>query len=151
MKMMAITLHQPWAMLVATGWKEVETRDWYTAYRGPLAIHAGKHFTKVQQCALDRILQECDFPLALAGQLDFGAVVAVCTLAACIHVRNVPAHPLLLKPPFTPAHGWDVEREMGDYSGDRWAWILRDVRRLTPAIPARGYRKLWGWTHRGIE
>jgi hypothetical protein len=25
----AITLHQPWASLVAKGWKQYETRDWY--------------------------------------------------------------------------------------------------------------------------
>lgn len=39
--MKALTLHQPWATLVALGIKTVETRSWYTPYRGPLAIHAG--------------------------------------------------------------------------------------------------------------
>lgn len=39
--MRAITLHQPWASLVAHGVKLDETRSWRTPYRGPLAIHAG--------------------------------------------------------------------------------------------------------------
>ena len=38
----AITLLQPYAALVAIGAKTIETRSWYTPYRGPLAIHAGK-------------------------------------------------------------------------------------------------------------
>jgi hypothetical protein len=42
MAVKAITLQQPWASLIALGAKSVETRSWSTAYRGPLAIHAGK-------------------------------------------------------------------------------------------------------------
>ena len=37
----ALTLHQPWASLIAIGAKTMETRSWSTSYRGPLAIHAG--------------------------------------------------------------------------------------------------------------
>ena len=37
----ALTLHQPWASLIALGVKTIETRSWSTPYRGPLAIHAG--------------------------------------------------------------------------------------------------------------
>lgn len=40
--MRALTLHQPWASLIAVGAKSIETRSWRTNYRGPLAIHAGK-------------------------------------------------------------------------------------------------------------
>jgi len=36
----ALTLHQPWASLIAVGAKRIETRSWSTSYRGPLAIHA---------------------------------------------------------------------------------------------------------------
>lgn len=35
-----MTLHQPWASLVAVGAKTIETRSWSTTYRGPLLIHA---------------------------------------------------------------------------------------------------------------
>lgn len=40
--MKMLTLHQPWASLIACGVKTIETRSWSTDYRGPLAIHAGK-------------------------------------------------------------------------------------------------------------
>lgn len=36
-----LTLHQPWATLIALGVKTIETRSWSTKYRGPIAIHAG--------------------------------------------------------------------------------------------------------------
>lgn len=42
--MKVLTLHQPWASLVALGVKTIETRSWSTSYRGPLAIHAGASF-----------------------------------------------------------------------------------------------------------
>lgn len=36
----ALTLHQPYASLVACGVKTIETRSWRTNYRGRIAIHA---------------------------------------------------------------------------------------------------------------
>ncbi len=41
--MKALSLHQPWASLIAEGVKTIETRSRATRYRGPLAIHAAKH------------------------------------------------------------------------------------------------------------
>jgi hypothetical protein len=37
-----ITLKQPWASLIACGYKEYEFRSWNTKYRGTIYIHAGK-------------------------------------------------------------------------------------------------------------
>src|SRR3712207_3561005 len=42
----AITLHQPWATLMSVGAKMWETRSWATDYRGKIAIHASKTFSK---------------------------------------------------------------------------------------------------------
>ncbi|HET8777953.1 MAG TPA: hypothetical protein VFN76_09870 [Candidatus Limnocylindria bacterium] len=42
--MKALSLTQPWASLVAIGAKTIETRNWTTAHRGPVAIHAAKGF-----------------------------------------------------------------------------------------------------------
>lgn len=41
--MRALTIRQPWASLIATGAKTIETRPWRTDYRGPVLIHAGAH------------------------------------------------------------------------------------------------------------
>ena len=42
--MKALSVTQPWATLIATGQKQIETRSWGTRYRGPLYIHAAKRF-----------------------------------------------------------------------------------------------------------
>lgn len=36
--MKALSVKQPWANLIASGAKTIETRTWYTPYRGPLVI-----------------------------------------------------------------------------------------------------------------
>lgn len=36
--MKAISVKQPWANLIASGEKSIETRTWHTDYRGPLLI-----------------------------------------------------------------------------------------------------------------
>ena len=38
--MLALSVRQPWASLIAWGEKTVEVRSWRTAYRGPLLIYA---------------------------------------------------------------------------------------------------------------
>jgi hypothetical protein len=40
----ALSVQQPWAWLIAHGWKPVENRTWRTSFRGPLWIHAGQRF-----------------------------------------------------------------------------------------------------------
>lgn len=40
--MKAISLHQPWASWIALGKKTIETRTWYTHYRGDLLIASTK-------------------------------------------------------------------------------------------------------------
>lgn len=141
--MKAITLHQPWAGLLAAGWKEVETRGWYTSYRGPLAIHAGA------RPADPADLSYFTFALAKYGQqmpeLLYGVVVATCVLIACLPASLVEYKTKQLKESFTPRHGWDVERIFGNYDVGRWAFVLRDVRPLEKPATARGSRKLWDW------
>ena len=44
--MKTITLKQPWASLVANGYKEYEFRSWKIKYRGDILIHAGKGIDK---------------------------------------------------------------------------------------------------------
>lgn len=38
----ALSIMQPWAWLIVAGHKDVENRTWWTNYRGPVLIHAGK-------------------------------------------------------------------------------------------------------------
>lgn len=40
--MKGLSVRQPWAYLIVHGFKDVENRNWQTAFRGRVYIHAGK-------------------------------------------------------------------------------------------------------------
>lgn len=40
--MKAVSVKQPWASMIADGDKDIETRTWYTAYRGRILIVSSK-------------------------------------------------------------------------------------------------------------
>ena len=42
--MKALSIRQPWASLIADGYKNIENRSWATNFRGRIYIHAGKRF-----------------------------------------------------------------------------------------------------------
>ena len=114
--MKAITLYQPWASAVAFEKKRYETRSRSTSYRGLLAIHAGKTTKYV--------------PLADIRRLPFGAVVAICELAACVPTERI-------------GDLSDEELRWGDFSPGRWAWELRRVVALNTPVAIRGAQGLW--------
>ena len=71
--MKAITIHQPYAHLVATGDKRVENRSWLITYRGPIAIHAGKSLLWLD--LNDDKTKDVEYDIDLSD-MAFGAVVA---------------------------------------------------------------------------
>lgn len=93
--MKVLTLHQPWASLIALGVKSIETRSWSTKYRGPLAIHAG---AKKPRNVWAQDTPDVYDPIAMGRYLEIsedvhgtgsflyewrgslGAIVATCTL-----------------------------------------------------------------------
>lgn len=122
----SISLHQPWASLIACGYKQYETRHWTTNYRGKIAIHAAKNFIYIPQ--LLQLLGKKDkleFPL--------GAIVAIADLTDCI----------LMDREFINLQS-DTEKRCGDWQIGRYAWKLENVRAIEP-IPQRGYQGLWNW------
>lgn len=128
--MKALTLTQPWATLVATGRKRVETRSWRTHYRGPLAIHAAKGFPAAARefASAERTLER------LPARVPLGAIVATCRIVDCR-----PAVEVALKVTA-------LERLYGDYEPGRWAWILEDIKALPEPVWVRGKLSLWEWT-----
>jgi hypothetical protein len=130
-----VSLTQPWASLVAIGAKRIETRSWPAKYRGPLAIHAAKGFPKY---ARELCLQE-PFKSALAkggfntpAELPLGAVVAICRLDAVWKIDK---------------ESWIPEDQapFGDFTPERYAWNLVEIKRLSEPVPAGGQRGLWEW------
>src|SRR5829696_4018568 len=109
--MKALTLTQPWATLVATGLKKVETRSWTTRYRGSLAIHAARGFPRIA-----REFAEGERAMGrLVAEVPLGAVVAIARLVDVRPASEMEGEISIL------------ERSYGDYSAGRYAWMLEDI------------------------
>lgn len=137
--MKAITLHQPWASLVALGAKTYETRSWATKYRGPLAIHAGKAMSRdARELCYDQpyfdVLHDAGYD---PFNLPLGAVVAVCELVICLPTTYSLRESVS-----------EYNRAFGNWGPGRYAWQLTNIRRFNPAISARGTQNLWNWDER---
>lgn len=141
--MKVLSLTQPWAQLIAVGAKQIETRSWYTAYRGPLLIHAAKGFPKWAK----ETCEEDEFRDALSGllpsQLPTAAIVCRCELLACVKTDDVHKLRTVGIVPHVQ------ELKFGDYSEGRYAWGLRLIERFTEPIPALGKLGLWEFDFQG--
>jgi len=139
-----LTMTQPWATLVAIGANVIETRDWPTKHRGPFAIHAAKGFPPDAR-ALCRT-QPFRAALAAGGyasadDLPRGAIVAVAELKSLLAcgpstLRDIRARSRRGE---LPPH----EADFGDFSDGRDGFVLDDVRRVEPPVPARGMLGFW--------
>lgn len=125
--MRALTLHQPWASLIACGAKLIETRIWppYQDCAGELiAIHAGatehRRFRKTDPQVLT-LLGTQDLPVQ--------AILAVAVIRDWLPTQAASPGP--------------AEQHLGDYSPGRWAWRLAHIRPLAEPLPCKGHHKLW--------
>lgn len=140
----ALTLHQPWASLIAEGLKTEETRGWPpppNIIGTRIAIHAGKRKpTKYE-------LELWDLNKSTDEDAPFGAIVCTAKLAGTFQVLGVEQvtgtvrivegrHRGALQQPYSA----DI---YGDWSPGRWIWCLEDVRKLTRPVPTRGYQQVW--------
>jgi hypothetical protein len=138
---MAISLWQPWATLVAIGAKRIETRGWSPWYRGALVIHASKRFAVPER-------DLCDWPifkvaLARGGyaswkDLPLGAAVCLTELREVHRTEDLLARGIV-------GDRGQEEREFGDYRGERYGWLLGEPRRFSSPIPfsgAQGFFKI---------
>ena len=125
--MKAISLWQPWASAIALGHKSIETRQWTTRHRGPLAIHAAKRFGPKERefASVERALGR------MPDRLPFGAIVAV---ARVVDVRRTDDLDLIIGP---------IERLYGNYGSGRFGWMLTDVQPLAEPIPWKGLQGLF--------
>lgn len=131
--MKCLSLHQPWATLIAIGAKRIETRGWSTSYRGPLAIHAAKFYS--MQTAAFANSEPCASALREHGlsweKLPRGAIIAVCNLVDCVVIR--PGHEQVAEP----------EQSFGDFRAGRFMWLLADVCALPEPITFPGRQALF--------
>lgn len=141
--MKCLSLWQPWATLIAIGEKKIETRSWYTSYRGPLAIHAAKKWNKeLEDICFEPQFREVLEPHrpnvagayfyddALEFILPRGCIVCFVELIDCflITTENKPS---------------GNEYLFGDYTPGRYAWVTKNVAKLLEPIPFIGKQGLF--------
>jgi hypothetical protein len=162
--MKAITIHQPWASLIAVGAKRFETRSWKTNYLGLIAIHAGLKPTNrlmLPPSVWYRIVNA--FPASTSDNAadiikencPFGVIIATAELVECWKVIRKDKHGAALIVNRRDKYAEKLIREpadelvFGDFSPRRYAWELANIKRLETPIPAKGKQGLWNFE--GLE
>lgn len=120
--MRALSILQPWALLVALGLKEIENRTWLTHYRGEFLIHAGKGYDGAGEMWLRNNWWKFGLPSKVADILehtvpkayDRGGIIGRVELVDCVLEHD---------------SGWKAEGSYG--------FVLRNARQI-PFIPYRG-------------
>ena len=151
--MYAITLHQPWASLIALGIKTVETRSWPAPallVGQTIAIHAGK---RVVRQPGENIEQELRAHLGedWHGDIPAGRVVATAILVGMARVAHInpltghAVHDLSTETGCAVGLGRTRADTWGDFSPGRWLWFLAEVKPLPESVPAVGHQSFWLW------
>lgn len=149
--MKALSLWQPWASLVAFGAKKYETRGWHTRYRGPLLIHASLRFARYEkELCLDEPFSSAlvDGGITTLREMPLGVMLCRVTMVDCILIpEGTPSAGRLLgdgvmvRGHKLPPDG--DERDFGNYTAGRFAWIFQDVERLPTPLPWKGMQGLF--------
>lgn len=136
--MKAISLWEPWASLMMTGAKTIETRSWQTNYRGDLLICSSKAGLKKDELrwAMESkefrrglipllknniVYYEPHIPFIPIEKLNFGKALCIVKLY-CI-TSTTSATELAIE---------HKELRFGDYSPGRFAWLTQSLRLIKP-------------------
>lgn len=128
--MKVITIKQPWATLIAEGYKEYEFRTWKTKYRGDILIHAGKGIDKKAIAQFKHLSLE--YPV--------GQIIAKAKITECIYVDEEFVQKVFTKDPIV---------YKGLISKDDWngyGFKLENVEKISP-IKVNGKLSLWDYDY----
>lgn len=141
--MKALSLRQPWAWLVAAGYKTIETRTWSSKYRGPLLIHASGKWDIVAQGDFITLKRNVppDIQRALINAYTTGVlhvvghIIALVDMQGCVNLTEV----------------WEDEDIRGQtlcyfpipLNESRYGFKLELKHRFDQPIPCRGALRLW--------
>lgn len=124
--MKAFTVYQPYAYAITAGLKTYETRPRRTHIRGRVAVHAAK----ANKWAA---LAPANLGLPESAILHYGAVLGTVEIVDCVPVEE-------LLPTLS-----EREKQLGDYSPGRFAWVLQNPVAFPTPIPAKGKQGWWNW------
>ncbi|MFB3894308.1 MAG: ASCH domain-containing protein [Phycisphaerae bacterium] len=132
--MKALTICQPYAELIIRGEKPVENRRWYTEYRGPLLIHAGKSRDWLELDSSGTRDEAYDIPLA---EMDFGAIIGKVDLIDCVPLTRLRSRDGRCTNPKYRVYANSPHAE------GPFCLLLAEPVRFSAAVPARGFLGLF--------
>jgi hypothetical protein len=127
--MLALTIKQPWAALIAAGIKGVENRTWSmrVVLGRRIAIHAGMTYDEDgESWAIERLPYARSSRIVMNSRDTRGAIVATAVVQEFIQRR----------PRAAPAR-------ISDWWCGPVGWVLRDVCKLEVPIQCKGAQGLW--------
>jgi hypothetical protein len=128
--MKAITIKQPWATLIAEGYKEYEFRTWKTKYRGDILIHAGKGIDKEALKRFEHL--NLEYPT--------GVIIAKAKITDCVEVDENFRVKMKEKDEI-------VYRGIQDRSWNGFGFKLENVEK-TKNIKVNGKLSLWDYDYK---
>lgn len=127
--MRVLSIREPFASLIASGDKKIETRSFKTNYRGELFIHAsGKKIDKsiVGNTYINDMIKD--------KKMQFGKIICRVKLVDCVYMDQK----------FINYIKDTKEYQLGLYKEGRYAWILDNVELIEPII-AKGRLNIWNY------
>ncbi len=89
--MKALSIRQPWAWLIVNGYKDIENREWFSNFTGPLLIHAGKTMTRADyEACLIFVNGFAAIDIPLMGNLERGGIVGEAVMTGCVRSSDSP-------------------------------------------------------------
>lgn len=125
--MKALTLWQPWAFLVARGYKLVENRPWTPPkdlIGERFAIHAGKRFEVGDWEGLLDVALARGISIPNRADITLGAIIGTAKLE-CVVLAG------------------DALGDQRQWFAGPFGWLLSDTRYLTEPVPWKGALGLW--------
>ena len=122
--MKVITLKQPWATLIAEGYKKYEFRTWKTNYRGKILIHAG--------CGIDKeaMMNFKDLDLSYPKS----KILAEVDIVDCIKLNNEINKTIIEENEYI---------YVNNYNRCGYAWKLSNVKKLSIDKEVKGKLSIW--------
>lgn len=131
--MKVLTIKQPWATLIAEGYKEYEFRTWKTKHRGPLLIHAGKGIDKKAIARFKHL--NLEYPS--------GAIIAKVEITDCVKVDDKLRAILKEKDPLV--YKGVINKTSSGWDG--YGFKIENVKKIEP-ISINGKLSLWDYDYK---
>ena len=124
--MKALTIKEPWATLIISGYKKYEFRSWKTNYRGKILIHAGKTLEK----DVEKRFEEYNL------KYNMGYIIGEAELVDCILVDEKLEQELIKLNKTV----YGRISHVGSY-----AWKLENIKKYEKPIHINGKLGLWNY------